>query len=171
MPFSFEWAIKPSTPSIGFSGIPSAPIPAFIIWIISCQSRKSHINIKMRLFDLQKYTGNICSYSQWTLCGFCIIREKAIRRATFNRTHFRTHFYFRPPKYSIFKHKKRKQNACNLNEISIAATIIRGSNPSPATIKLPYFTWNTVVFLTFWIILQFRKTCFYPILTPIGALY
>ena len=67
------------------------------------------------------------------LCGFCIIREKAIRRATFNRTHFRTHFYFRPPKYSIFKHKKRKQNACNLNEISIAATIIRGSNPSPAT--------------------------------------
>ena len=103
------------------------------------------------------------------LCGFCIIREKAIRRATFNRTHFRTHFYFRPPKYSIFKHKKRKQNACNLNEISIAATIIRGSNPSPATIKPPYFNRNSVVFLTFHIILQFRKTCFDPILTPIGA--
>lgn len=104
------------------------------------------------------------------LCGFCIIREKAIRRATFNRTHFRTHFYFRPPKYSIFKHKKRKQNACNLNEISIAATIIRGSNPSPATIKPPYFNRNTVVFLTFRIILQFHKTCFDPILTPIGCL-
>ena len=34
--------------------------------IKNAKSGKSHINIKMRLFDLQKYTGNICSYSQWT---------------------------------------------------------------------------------------------------------
>ena len=64
---------------------------------------------------------------------FVLYLKKQLGVPQFNRTHFRTHFYFRPPKYSIFKHKKRKQNACNLNEISIAATIIRGSNPSPAT--------------------------------------
>ena len=67
---------------------------------------------------------------------FVLYLKKQLGVPQFNRTHFRTHFYFLSPKYSIFKHKKRKQNACNLNEISIAATIIRGSNPSPATIKL-----------------------------------
>ena len=46
---------------------------------------------------------------------------------------------------------------------------VGGSNPSPATIRPPYFAWNAVVFLTFHIILQFHKTCFDPILTPIGA--
>ena len=65
---------------------------------------------------------------------FVLYLKKQLGVPQFNRTHFRTHFYFLSPKYSIFKHKKRKQNACNLNEISIAATIIRGSNPSPATI-------------------------------------
>ena len=64
---------------------------------------------------------------------FVLYLKKQLGVPQFNRTHFRTHFYFRPPKYSIFKHKKRKQNACNLNEISIAATIICGSSPSPAT--------------------------------------
>ena len=46
---------------------------------------------------------------------------------------------------------------------------VGGSNPSPATIKPPHFTRNTVVFLTFWIILQSHKTCVDPILTPIGT--
>ena len=48
---------------------------------------------------------------------------------------------------------------------------VGGSNPSPATIKPPYFNRNAVVFLTFRTILQSRKTCFDPILTPIGAVF
>ena len=46
---------------------------------------------------------------------------------------------------------------------------VGGSNPSPATIKPPYFNRNTVVFLTFYIILQSCKTYVDPILIPIGA--
>ena len=33
---------------------------------------------------------------------------------------------------------------------------VGGSSPPPATIKPPYFVWNTVVFLTFWANMLFR---------------
>ena len=51
------------------------------------------------------------------------------------RTHFRTHFLFRTPKYDIFRHKLRKQSACNINGISIFGKKCHASNPPSPTRK------------------------------------